>query len=112
MRRAAFLETMFQKYGNTVTVFPKHKKEYQVKGLIRPMSFKNLPVSNEVGIPFDNTEDGGFLYLGSCKYRIDQELQGTKLEQDGEWYLVTKSQVVCMQNEPIYVCAVLQKVVE
>lgn len=112
MRRATFLETMFQKYGNTVKVYPKHKKEYQVKGLIRPLKFKSLPVSNEIGIPFDNTDDGSYLYLGSCKYRIDRELQETKLEQDGTLYLVVKSKVVYLQDEPLYICAVLQKVVE
>lgn len=112
MRRTAFLETMFQKYGNVVTVYPKNKKEYAVTGFIRPLSFKGLPVSNEIGVPFDHTENGGYFYLGSCKYRIDRELEETKLEQDDIQYLIVKSRVVYLQNEPLYVCAVLQKVVE
>lgn len=111
MKRSAFLETMFQKYGNLITVFPKYKKAYQIKGLIRPISFQKLPVSNEIGIPFDHTEDGGYLYLGSCKYRIDKELEETQLEQDGIRYWVVKSRVVSVGDEPIYICAVLQPVV-
>ena len=35
----------------------------------------------------------------------------TKLEQDDVLYWVTKSRAVYLQNEPIYVCAILQKVV-
>lgn len=111
MKRSAFLDTMFRKYGNTITVYPKYKKEYQVKGFIRPLSFQKLPVSNEIGIPFDHTEDGGYVYIGSCKHRLDRELEQTKLEQDGIQYWVLKSRVVFIQDEPVYICAVLQTVV-
>ena len=63
MKKSAYLKTMFQTYGNEITVYPKYKKEYQVKGFIRPLSFQHLPSSNELGIPFDHTDDGGYLYL-------------------------------------------------
>ena len=111
MKKSAYLKTMFQTYGNEITVYPKYKKEYQVKGFIRPLSFQHLPSSNELGIPFDHTDDGGYLYLGPAEYRIDRELEETKLEQDDVLYWVTKSRAVYLQNEPIYVCAILQKVV-
>ena len=111
MKKSAYLKSMFEKYGNEITVHPKYKKEYQVKGFIRPLSFKNLPSSNEIGIPFDHTDDDGYLYLGPVEYRIDRELEEIKLEQDDVLYLVTKSRAVFLQNEPIYVCAVLQKVI-
>ena len=42
MKKSAYLKTMFQTYGNEITVYPKYKKEYQVKGFIRPLSFFNL----------------------------------------------------------------------
>ena len=42
MKKSAHLKTMFQKYGNEITVYPKYKKEYQVKGFIRPLSFQHL----------------------------------------------------------------------
>lgn len=51
MKKSAYLKTMFQTYGNEITVYPKYKKEYQVKGFIRPLSFQHLPSSNELGIP-------------------------------------------------------------
>ena len=111
MKKSAYLKTMFQTYGNEITVYLKYKKEYQVKGFIRPLSFQHLPSSNELGIPFDHTDDGGYLYLGPAEYRIDRELEETKLEQDDVLYWVTKSRAVYLQNEPIYVCAILQKVV-
>ena len=38
MKKSAYLKTMFQTYGNEITVYPKYKKEYQVKGFIRPLS--------------------------------------------------------------------------
>ena len=73
-------------------------------------------VSYEIGyalslIHIYHTDDGGYLYLGPAEYRIDRELEETKLEQDDVLYWVTKSRAVYLQNEPIYVCAILQKVV-
>ena len=109
MKRAAYLDAMFQKYGSFITVYPKYKKEYQVKGFIRPLSFKKLPISNEIQIPFDNTDDSGYLYIGSAQYRIDQELQELKMKQDDALYLVVKTRAVFLQNQPIYICAILQK---
>ncbi len=111
MKRSAFMEAMFQKYGNCIMVFPKYKNKYQIKGFIRPLSFKKLPNSNEIGIPFDHTEDGGYIYLGSCRHRIDRELEETQLEQHGVRYWIVKSRAVFVQNKPIYICAVLQQVV-
>ena len=72
------------------------------------MSFSTFTFFNELGIPFDHTDDGGYLYLDPAEYRIDRELEETKLEQDDVLYWVTKSRAVYLQNEPIYVCAILQ----
>ena len=51
MKKSAYLKTMFQKYGNEITVYPKYKKEYQVKGFIRPLSFQHLPSSGPSSPP-------------------------------------------------------------
>ncbi len=111
MKKSAYLKDMFQKYGNDITVYPKYKQAYRVRGLIQPLSYKKLPVSNEIGVPFDHTDDGGYLYLGPAERRLDLELEELRLEQDGVLYQITKSRAVFLQNEPVYVCAVLQKAV-
>lgn len=104
MKKSAYLKTMFQTYGNEITVYPKYKKEYQVKGFIRPLSFQHLPSSNELGIPFDHTDDGGYLYLGPAEYRIDRELEETNWNRMTSYIgLQNPGQSICKMSQSMFV---------
>ncbi len=81
------------------------------KDLFARCLFQHLPSSNELGIPFDHTDDGGYLYLGPAEYRIDRELRKPNWNRMTSYIgLQNPGQSIC-KNEPIYVCAILQKVV-
>lgn len=109
MTRAEQVRHLLERYGQEIAVRPRYRAECRVRGLIYPISYRKLPSSNELGISFDESDDEGYVYLGSAACRLDKELEQVRLEQDGTVYLVTKSRAVYLQDETIYVCAVLQK---
>lgn len=109
MNAAATIDAILKKYGDEITVCANGKPSFSVRGLIRPLNFKRLPNSNELGVSWDASDDSAFLYYGSPEYRFDKELQLVSLLFDGQRFLFTRAGVAFLQRQPLYVWAVLQK---
>ena len=113
MKYNSAVAKQLERYGSTVTIAPRGGKPLQCRAMIRPMSLRRMPDSDEIGVTGGDHDQCGMIYIGPADCRLDRMPMGTTVTDiDGTAYRVINARCMMAGDVPVYVWAVLQEAVK
>jgi len=104
-------KTVLQQYGRLTRLFsPDNVEIDEYHAFIQPLRYKNKLYLYGVHTEIGYNSHGHYLYLGPAQYSLQEEGQTMKIGDD--LYRIERAETVHLAEEPLYVWAVIRRMVE
>ncbi|WP_101697258.1 hypothetical protein [Clostridium minihomine] len=108
MNQKEFVRRMLRQYGAKTMVRCRDAEPVCAYALIQAMGVKHKAYPEDVWLPEGYYDNSHFFYLGPADCRLDQMKNAVVSQDDGD-YMVIRSRGYWMQNQLLYVWAVLRE---
>ncbi|MBR5452064.1 MAG: hypothetical protein IKV36_03605 [Clostridia bacterium] len=111
MKNSKTLALLIHKYGKDVTVQIDAEKT-NCRAIINPLRYKNKMYLDADMSDFGAIDRTRFLYIGPPEPNFTQKWDATTVVSQGQKYAVTRADMICVGDTPLYIWAVLGNVKE
>ena len=106
------LKTMFERYGQEITLKKTGWSSPVFGGFIQPLRYKNKMYLNGVNTVIGFNSQGHYLYLGPPDHDLDTLTSEGWIESGSKKFTVDRSEKVYFKNEVVYIWAIIREIVE
>lgn len=113
MSRAAKVKRLIERYGQRVeAVTEDGVSSGSYRAFIQPVRYKNKMYLNDVESPIGTVSENYYLYIGPADVQLKENEGRVIIRSDSMRCTAERAESVYLGTEPIYVWAILRRVVE
>lgn len=113
MQKNQKVKRLLERYGQRVCAIGEDgSRSSYFRAFVQPVRYKNKMYLNAVESPIGTVSENYYLYIGPYDVHLNGEEERTTIETDTMVCTVERAENVFLDNEILYIWAILRRVVE